>query len=102
MELILANWRMAAVAALFFCGVALRRADWAGAAFDRHPQFGLEIPGACPEVPPEVLDPRRTWQDGATYDAKAQEVAQRFERNFARFEPHVEDQVNAAGIHAAA
>lgn len=31
MDLILANWRLAAVAALFFCGVALRRADWAGA-----------------------------------------------------------------------
>jgi predicted permease len=30
-DLILANWRLAAVAALFFCGVALRRADWAGA-----------------------------------------------------------------------
>jgi predicted permease len=30
-NLILANWRLAAVAALFFCGVALRRADWAGA-----------------------------------------------------------------------
>ena len=31
MDLILANWRLAAVAALFFCGVALRRFDWAGA-----------------------------------------------------------------------
>lgn len=30
MDLILANWRLAAVAALFFCGVALRRVDWAG------------------------------------------------------------------------
>jgi len=30
-DLILANWRLAAVAALFFCGVALRRADWASA-----------------------------------------------------------------------
>jgi predicted permease len=30
-DLILANWRLAAVAALFFCGVALRRADWGGA-----------------------------------------------------------------------
>lgn len=31
MDLIAANWRLAAVAALFFCGVGLRRADWAGA-----------------------------------------------------------------------
>ena len=35
MDLILANWRLAAVAALFFCGVALRRFDWAGAEHGR-------------------------------------------------------------------
>jgi phosphoenolpyruvate carboxykinase (ATP) len=74
----------------------------AGAAFDRHPLFGLEIPGACPEVPPEVLDPRRTWQDGEAYDEKAREVATRFAANFEKFEPHVEDRVSAAGIHVSA
>jgi len=30
-DLIIAHWRLAAVAALFFCGVALRRADWGSA-----------------------------------------------------------------------
>jgi len=30
MDFIIANWRLAAVAALFFLGVAARRADWAG------------------------------------------------------------------------
>jgi phosphoenolpyruvate carboxykinase (ATP) len=74
----------------------------AGVAFREHPPFGLRIPATCPGVPPEVLDPRRTWQHAAAYDAKAGEVARRFEVNFARFEPHVEDQINAAGIHAAA
>jgi len=74
----------------------------AGAAFDRHPLFGLEIPDACPGVPPEVLDPRRTWQDGEAYDEKAREVATRFSRNFEKFEPHVEDRVSAAGIHVCA
>jgi predicted permease len=34
-DLIIANWRLAAVAALFFCGVAMRRADWAGAVHGR-------------------------------------------------------------------
>jgi phosphoenolpyruvate carboxykinase (ATP) len=74
----------------------------AGVACREHPLFGLLVPESCPDVPAEVLDPRRTWQDAAAYDAKAREVAKRFERNFAQFEPHVEDQVNAAGIHAAA
>jgi len=34
-DLIVANWRLAAVAALFFLGAALRRADWAGAEHGR-------------------------------------------------------------------
>jgi predicted permease len=34
-DLILANWRLAAVAALFFFGVALRRADWGSAEHGR-------------------------------------------------------------------
>ena len=62
--------------------------------------FGLLIPETCPDVPAEVLDPRRTWQDGAAYDAKAREVAKRFEVNFERFEPQSRTEVNAAGIHA--
>ncbi len=30
MEILAANWRLAAVAALFFAGIAARRMDWAG------------------------------------------------------------------------
>jgi phosphoenolpyruvate carboxykinase (ATP) len=76
--------------------------ELAGVSFREHAPFGLLIPESCPGVPPEVLDPRRAWQDATAYDAKAREVAKRFERNFAQFEPHVEEQVNAAAIRAAA
>jgi phosphoenolpyruvate carboxykinase (ATP) len=69
--------------------------------YRRHDLFGLMIPEQCPEVPSEVLDPRATWQDGAAYDRMGREVAGRFERNFKRFEAHVEDEVKSAGIHAA-
>ena len=73
-----------------------------GVSFRRHPEFGLLIPESCPDVPPEVLDPKRTWEDAAAYDQKAHEVTQRFERNFGRFEAHVDPEVKAAAIHAAA
>ncbi|MBI4462449.1 MAG: phosphoenolpyruvate carboxykinase [Acidobacteria bacterium] len=49
------------------------------------PVFGLEVPKACPDVPPEVLKPRNTWQDKSAYDAKAAELAQRFAKNFEQF-----------------
>ncbi len=49
------------------------------------PVFGLEVPTVCPDVPPEILDPRATWADPASYDARAQELAGLFQKNFEEF-----------------
>lgn len=62
--------------------------------------FGLHIPVACPEVPAEILDPRRTWKDGQAYDHRARELAQLFAKNFTE---HVNDapaEVKLAGPKA--
>ena len=67
-----------------------------------HPDFGLAMPESCPEVPPEVLDPKNTWADKGAYDQTAHELTKRFEVNFKQFEPYVGDSVKAAGIYATA
>ncbi|MDE3067243.1 MAG: phosphoenolpyruvate carboxykinase (ATP) [Verrucomicrobiota bacterium] len=46
------------------------------------PIFGLNIPVSCPDVPAEVLEPRKTWKEAAAYDLKARELAAMFGRNF--------------------
>ncbi len=61
-----------------------------------HPVFRVSVPVACPDVPSEVLDARRTWKDGAAYDAKARELADRFIRNFDKF-PDAPRETRAAG-----
>lgn len=61
------------------------------------PVFGLHVPEAVPAVPPELLDPRSTWKDGAAYDLAATKLAGMFRENFARYEDGVPDQVKAAG-----
>jgi phosphoenolpyruvate carboxykinase (ATP) len=66
------------------------------------PNFGLLVPQNCPDVPPEVLNPKATWHDKGAYDQTAQEVAKRFEGNFKQFESHVGDKVNKIAIRAAA
>jgi phosphoenolpyruvate carboxykinase (ATP) len=66
------------------------------------PNFGLQIPENCPDVPADVLKPRNTWSDKDAYDATAQDLAKQFEVNFKQFESAVGDEVNKAGIHAAA
>jgi phosphoenolpyruvate carboxykinase (ATP) len=40
--------------------------------------------------------------DKKAYDQAALNVAKRFETNFKQFEPHVDDRVKSAAIHAAA
>ncbi|MFC1640198.1 phosphoenolpyruvate carboxykinase (ATP) [Gemmatimonadota bacterium] len=61
------------------------------------PVFGIGVPESCPGVPPEVLQPRSTWADGAAYDVQAQKLAVMFAKNFERFEAEVSDEVLAAG-----
>ncbi len=61
------------------------------------PIFGLHIPSRVPDVPPEILNPRDSWADGAEYDAAATKLAAMFKENFGQFEAQVPDEVRAAG-----
>ncbi|RID86549.1 phosphoenolpyruvate carboxykinase (ATP) [Peribacillus asahii] len=47
--------------------------------------FGLEIPLHVPGVPDEVLQPSKTWEDKAAYEAKATELAAKFRENIQKF-----------------
>ncbi|MCB0611757.1 MAG: phosphoenolpyruvate carboxykinase (ATP), partial [Phaeodactylibacter sp.] len=61
-----------------------------------HEVFGLQMPKTCPGVPSEVLDPRRSWKDAHAYDAKAQDLAARFNRNFKKFEDKASEALREA------
>ncbi len=50
-------------------------------AYTDHPVFGLHSPAECPNVPSELLNPRETWADRASYDVKARELQAMFEAN---------------------
>src|SRR5690606_1127808 len=61
------------------------------------PIFGLEIPEHVPDVPDEVLDPRRTWNDPQAYDQQARQLVARFQENFKQFSGEVTQDVAGAG-----
>jgi phosphoenolpyruvate carboxykinase (ATP) len=63
--------------------------------FVTEPAFGLSIPVSCPNVPPELLNPRHSWEDKKAYDAQAALLAQKFKANFQEFD--APPQVRAAG-----
>jgi phosphoenolpyruvate carboxykinase (ATP) len=64
--------------------------------FEPHAVFGVLVPTTCPNVPDEVLNPRNTWADKAAYDAKANELAEAFNKNFDRFAAHASEEILAA------
>jgi phosphoenolpyruvate carboxykinase (ATP) len=55
--------------------------------------FGVNIPVSCPGVPAEVLQPRNTWADKDAYDRQAADLAQRFNKNFQKYEAGVSEGV---------
>jgi phosphoenolpyruvate carboxykinase (ATP) len=60
------------------------------------PLFGLQVPATCPDVPDDLLQPRRTWQDPEAYDRQAQKLAQMFVDNFSQFTEHVSEEIRNA------
>ncbi|MCU6695820.1 phosphoenolpyruvate carboxykinase (ATP) [Laedolimicola ammoniilytica] len=54
------------------------------------PYFNFEVPTALPGVDTGILDPRDTYADAAEWDAKAKDLAQRFVKNFAKYESNAD------------
>ena len=50
------------------------------------PHFNFEVPTELPGVDPAILDPRDTYTNVADWEAKAQDLAARFVKNFAKYE----------------
>ena len=49
------------------------------------PIFDFKIPTELPGVDSKILDPRDTYANAADWDAKAQDLAGRFIKNFTKF-----------------
>ena len=66
--------------------------------FEVEPTFGFSIPKNCSGVPPQVLNPRNAWADKGAYDKAAEDLRNRFAKNFENFDAPPE--VKAAGPRA--
>ena len=69
----------------------------ASSATEEDPIFGVHVPTSCPGVPDEVLKPKNTWQDKASYDEHAQKLSNMFKENFKQFADHVSEAILKAG-----
>ncbi len=66
--------------------------------FRKDPNFGFDVPVTAPGVAEVLLDPRRTWNDQAAYDAQATKLVKMFADNFAQYVPFIDNDVKAAAI----
>ncbi|SFE46227.1 phosphoenolpyruvate carboxykinase [Roseivivax sediminis] len=66
--------------------------------FRKDPNFGFDVPVQVEGVAELLLDPRRTWDDKAAYDAQAEKLVGMFADNFAQYVPYIDDDVKAAAI----
>ncbi|MBC5744287.1 phosphoenolpyruvate carboxykinase (ATP) [Lachnospiraceae bacterium MD308] len=65
---------------------AILNGDILNAPTKKIPYFNFEVPTELPGVDSGILDPRDTYADAAEWDAKAKDLAQRFVKNFAKYE----------------
>ena len=50
------------------------------------PYFNIEVPTELPGVDTGILDPRDTYADASEWETKAKDLAQRFIKNFSKYE----------------
>ena len=70
---------------------AILSGDILKASTKKIPYFNIEVPTELPGVDTNILDPRNTYADASEWETKAKDLAQRFIKNFAKYEG------NAAG-----
>lgn len=68
--------------------------------FVKDPVFGFEVPTSCAKVPSEILIPRNSWKDGASYDKTAQKLAAEFNKNFEKYRDGSSEEIINAGPKA--
>jgi len=72
---------------------AALRGDLEDVEYDEDTMFHIMVPGICPDVPSEILNPRNTWQDKDAFDQRAQKLA-------ADFCSHFDEAYGSKGIDA--
>lgn len=76
---------------------AIHSGELANAEYAWDPIFQFQVPKQCPNVPADVLQPKRTWPDADEYDAAAKSLAHQFANNFKKYQSSAAQEVIDAG-----
>lgn len=65
--------------------------------YHTHSVFGVQQPRVCPNVPTDVLSPRKTWNNDEKYYQTAHKLANSFKENFKKFEEYANEEIMKGG-----
>lgn len=76
---------------------SIHSGELAKADFEEFEVFGLQVPKAVPNVPGELLQPRKAWNNDEAFGKEVKALAAKFKDAFAKYESDVSKEVLAAG-----
>lgn len=76
---------------------AIHSGELSNAQFTQTEVFNLMIPTQVSGVPSEILNPSKSWNDKAKYNARLRSLASQFVKNFAKYKNEKSDRLMAGG-----
>ncbi len=76
---------------------AILNGELEGVEYWKDEVFGFAVPKVCPDVPPEILDPKGTWKDKGAYSKQKRRLAALFHENFQGYRSQVGPQILQGG-----
>lgn len=61
--------------------------------FIPHPVFKFGVPQHCPNVPAEILNPGKLWEEEKKYDAEADKLARLFDQHFSNYSSQANEKI---------
>ncbi len=63
------------------------------AGYETHQIFDLQMPRECPEIPTNLLNPKRMWENKDAYQELAEKLKGMFDENYTQFTPQEVEKV---------
>ena len=76
---------------------AIHTGELAKAEYEVYPVFNLHVPRSCPNVPSELLNPKKSWTASVPFVDEVIKLAKLFNENFKKYSDEATKEVIAAG-----
>ncbi|KAN0068380.1 Phosphoenolpyruvate carboxykinase domain containing protein [Elaphomyces granulatus] len=76
---------------------AIHSGELAKAEYEVYPVFNLHVPKSCPNVPSELLNPKKSWTASVPFLDEVVKLAKLFNENFKKYSDEATKEVIAAG-----